>query len=90
MKKNNLNLFAVTLVAFGIIGIATGCSTETTDPKVVKVAFAECGFGRQYLVEWEKGYNAMYPNDPIYNRTPSSIFNFIFITSKSLFKFLCY
>ncbi|MDY4215016.1 MAG: hypothetical protein SOX53_02245, partial [Candidatus Onthovivens sp.] len=65
MKKNNLNLFAVTLVAFGIIGIATGCSTETTDPKVVKVAFAECGFGRQYLVEWEKGYNAMYPNDPI-------------------------
>ncbi len=65
MKKNNLNLFAVTLVASGIIGIATGCSTETTDPKVVKVAFAECGFGRQYLVEWEKGYNAMYPNDPI-------------------------
>ena len=55
MKKNNLNLFAVTLVASGIIGIATGCSTETTDPKVVKVAFAECGFGRQYLVEWEKG-----------------------------------
>ena len=53
MKKNNLNLFAVTLVASGIIGIATGCSTETTDPKVVKVAFAECGFGRQYLVEWE-------------------------------------
>ena len=28
MKKNNLNLFAVTLVAFGIIGIATAGETR--------------------------------------------------------------
>ncbi len=66
-----LTLLSLVLVA---VSLLAGCNKKTTDvisnddgstTTTITIAFAECGFGREYFNAWEKAYNAKYPNEKV-------------------------
>ena len=69
--KNFAKRFTFVLIALIAMITLAACGEEegpavTEDgATIVKVAFAECGHGRQYLLDWEKAYNEAYPNDKV-------------------------
>ena len=64
-KKLSLVLIAL-VSAFGLIACNEVEPTVTEDgASILKVAFAECGYGREFLFQWEKAYNEAYPDEKI-------------------------
>ena len=65
IQKTALLLLSTLAVAScGQSGGDSGTS-NTGDYTTVKIAFAECGFGRQFLLDWETDYNAKHPTEKI-------------------------
>ena len=64
-KKLSLVLIAL-VSALGLIACNEEEPTVTEDgASILKVAFAECGYGREFLLQWEKAYNEAYPDEKI-------------------------
>ncbi len=42
-----------------------GSNSQDGEYQTVKIAFAEAGFGRQFLLDWETDYNNKHPDDKI-------------------------
>lgn len=43
----------------------SGCGEKKHDASTLQIGFVEAGFGREFLLEWEKDYNAKNPDAPI-------------------------
>ena len=67
MKKPLITLAAL-LAALSLSACNSsngGNSKESGGETLLKVAFAECGFGKQFLLDWEADYNAKNPDNKI-------------------------
>lgn len=66
-----LKKFTLVLIALASIVCLTACGKDdepafTEDgAAILKIAFAECGYGRDFLLQWEKAYNEANPNERI-------------------------
>ena len=62
--KKSIFTFAVSVLTMLFVA---GCGKGNTvgDASLIKVAFAECGFGSQFLLDWEDDYNAKHPDKKI-------------------------
>ena len=65
--KLSKKLLLLSLTAAGGLISLTGCGGggEKGPANQLWVAFAECGFGRQFMEEWGKAYNEANPDDQI-------------------------
>lgn len=63
MKTKIFALSAIALASFALAACNNGGSEG--DGKTLKVAFAECGFGKQFLLDWEADYNSKHPDNKI-------------------------
>lgn len=67
MRKFSKKLSLVLIALVAIVGL-TACgkksepSVTEDGASIVKVAFAECGYGREFLLKWEEAYNQAYPD----------------------------
>ena len=63
IKIRNIALMCLSTLAL----IACGGKPNTQDGEysIVKIAFVEAGFGRQFLLDWEADYNEKHPDDKI-------------------------
>ena len=88
----NKFLKRITFVLIALVSIVTLVSCGDDEASVtedgaaiLKVAFAECGYGREFLLQWEKAYNEAYPNEKIkcmnkkYSSYSTSFFNIILL-----------
>ena len=68
MKKKLLLLAMTSLASLVLTSCNQGGQQESKKEggyETVKVAFAECGFGSQFLLDWEEDYNAKNPDNKI-------------------------
>lgn len=66
LKRLSLVLIAlVSALGLTACGKDEGPAVTEDGAAILKVAFAECGYGREFLLQWEKAYNEAYPNEKI-------------------------
>ena len=79
MRKYSKILLALAIfILIPAACILTACggkpTTQDGEYSIVKIAFVEAGFGRQFLLDWEADYNKKHPDSPI---DKTEYFNFM-------------
>ena len=65
MRKFFLPILVSALTMFSAVSCNTKSGKTADGATIVKVAFAECGFGSQFLLDWEADFNAKHPDNKI-------------------------
>lgn len=63
IKIRNIALMCLSALALTACGGKP--TTQDGEYSIVKIAFVEAGFGRQFLLDWEADYNKKHPDDKI-------------------------
>lgn len=69
MRKIISKLFLITFSLIIVMTLAS-CGEDNGpqkdgDATVISIAFAECGYGREFFYQWEDAYNEAHPDDKI-------------------------
>jgi len=62
---NGKRFFQYSLLLASSVAALAGCGKTSSATNQVWIAFAECGFGREYVEKWGEAYNEANPNDKI-------------------------
>lgn len=65
MNKNQKKTLCFILPLVALSLVSCGGETPTSDTSELSIAFAKCGFGEDFLTEWETAYNAAHPDEKI-------------------------
>ena len=65
MKNKFFPLLASFFCTLALSSCGKNNGTKVGDAELIKVAFAECGFGSQFLLDWEADYNTKHPDNKI-------------------------